>query len=39
MQKIDHPDGLANTVIGLPRNKAKVVAVALENLLPQQREK
>ena len=39
MQKSGHPKGLANTVIGLPRKKAKVAAVALKNLLPQQREK
>ena len=31
--------GLANTVIGLPRKKAKGMPVAFEKLLPQQREK
>ena len=38
MRKRDHPERLANTVIGLPKRKAKVVAVAFEKLLPQQRE-
>ena len=39
MRKRGRPKGLANTVIGLPRKKAKDVPVAFEKLLPQQREK
>ena len=39
MWKRGQPKGLANTVIGLPRKKAKRVPVAFEKLLPQQREK
>ena len=39
MRKRGRPKGLANTVIGLPRKKAKGVPVAFEKLLPQQREK
>ena len=39
MRKRGHLKGLANTIIGLPRRKAKVTAVAFEKLLPQQREK
>ena len=38
MQKRGRPKGLANTVIGLSRMKAKVTAVAFEKLLPQQRK-
>ena len=38
MWKRGRPKGLANTVIGLPRKKAKGVPVAFEKLLPQ-REK
>ena len=30
MRKRGHPEGLANTVIGLPKRKAKVAAVAFE---------
>ena len=38
MRKRGRPKGLANTVIGLPRKKAKRVPVAFDKLLPQQRE-
>ena len=38
MRKRDQPKGLANTVIGLPRKKAKSAPVAFEKLLPQQRK-
>lgn len=39
MRKRDRLKGLANTVIGLPRKKAKGAPVAFEKLLPQQRER
>ena len=39
MRKRGRPKGLANSVIGLPRKKAKDGPVAFEKLLPQQREK
>lgn len=39
MRKRGRPKGLANTVIGLPRKKAKFGPVAFEKMLPQQRDK
>ena len=38
VRKRDWPKGLANTVIGLPRKKAKSTPVAFEKLLPQQKK-
>ena len=39
MRKRGRPKGLANTVIGLPRKKAKRVPAAFDKFLPKQREK